>query len=198
MRTGVAKSDRACGWWFILRFWGNHGRQDPQPIYEVVSSIIILALCLWICGLTWCEGWSHTLWKYATKIPSFRAHETNHKWACVCSILTCTFNVVCSSFQFTIGCSLEKVKVVMGVLDEGHLSQWVLLADSLLMRGGLWSLSLNTLRNIWVCHSPPILAMPSSWQSTKTKLSSYGGVQNCGRLAVLKAPEWRFRFRFRV
>jgi hypothetical protein len=35
---------------------GNHGRQDPQLIYEVVSSIIILALCLWICGLAWCEG----------------------------------------------------------------------------------------------------------------------------------------------
>jgi hypothetical protein len=101
-------------------FEGNHGRQDPQLIYEVVSSIIILALCLWICGLAWCEGWGHTSWKYVTEIPSFRAHETSHKWTCVCNILTCTFNVVCSSFQFAIGWSLEKVKVIMGVLDKGH------------------------------------------------------------------------------
>jgi amino acid permease len=32
-------------------FEGNHGRQDPQPIYEVVSSITILALCLWVCQM---------------------------------------------------------------------------------------------------------------------------------------------------
>jgi hypothetical protein len=113
-RTGHANGDLFQG------FEGNHGRQDPQPIYELVSSIIILALCLWICGLAWCEGWGHTPWKYAMKIPNFRTHETSHKWACVCNILTCTFNVVCSSFQFAIGWSLEKVKVVMGVLDRGH------------------------------------------------------------------------------
>jgi hypothetical protein len=89
------------GTWMVIYFMilrGTMGCQDPQPIYEVVSSITILALCLWICGLAWCEGWGHTSWKYATKIPSFRAHKTSHKWACVCSILTCTFNVVCSSF----------------------------------------------------------------------------------------------------
>jgi len=120
MRVGATESDKACEGDLFQGSKGNHGRQDPQPIYEVVSSIIILASCLWICGLAWCEGWGHTSWKYATEIPSFRAHETSHKWTCVCIILTCTFNVVCSSFQFSIGWSLEKVKVVMGVLDRGH------------------------------------------------------------------------------
>jgi len=45
-------------------------------------------------------------------------------------------------------------------------------------------------RDIWICHSSPIPAMPPSWQWPATQLSSYGGVQNCGRSAILKTLEW--------